>query len=356
MVFKSVEFDAVAPMDGSVEGDFVLRQGKYFEIGDYPDKGFSLNEQEADAAVDRFAGAPINLEHTATLLDGKLGRVQRIWRTGRDLLAEYAIPRWLHRVTNGEPIKISSEWDRSSKMPIGAALVLSPRIEDAVMMAAFREEMICSYGRRPDGAGKESRPMSLLARFTAFLRGEGLIEDGEGAANGETELTTEGASLDPPRSSLAFSATPEFKQMAAAIKDQEGIIAGLRAKFEEEQSKATFVSHNNAIDDLVRMGKVTAGEADQWRKVAETYPAAFAAVLETLQARPTLAQFADPATKPTHRITPDPDEAAGKLIALTKQRSKETGERYETAFSAVCRENPVLAAAHASAAPSYSRE
>src|SRR5580700_3246003 len=132
MTFRSIEFDAIAPADA--EGDFVLRRGKYFELGDYPDKDFSLNEAEADAALENFEKMPINLEHTPTLFDGKLGWVRRLWREGRDLLAEYAIPAWLHAVTGGEPIRISSEWDRATKRPIGAALVLSPRIEDAVMM------------------------------------------------------------------------------------------------------------------------------------------------------------------------------------------------------------------------------
>ena len=153
MTFRSITFDAIAPADA--EGDFVLRRGKYFELGDYPDKEFSLNETEADAALESFSRMPINLEHTSTLFDGKLGWVRRLWREGRDLLAEYSIPAWLHRVTGGEPIKISSEWDRSTKRPIGAALVLSPRIEDAVMMAAASGTGSGSgSGKREEGTGK----------------------------------------------------------------------------------------------------------------------------------------------------------------------------------------------------------
>ena len=200
--FRSVEFDVSCIAPAPAEGDFVLRRGKYFELGDYPDKEFSLSESEADEALRSFTGAPINLEHTPTLFDGKLGRIKRLWREGRDLLAEYAIPAWLHAVTGGEPLRISSEWDRATKRPIGAALVLSPRIQDAVMMGGGESVSVSvsdrggdfgTRGHGPNRAGKESRPMSLLARFTAFLRGEGLIDEegdrdrGQGQGSGDRD-------------------------------------------------------------------------------------------------------------------------------------------------------------------------
>ena len=345
MTFQSITFDAIAPADA--EGDFVLRRGKYFELGDYPDKEFSLNETEADVALNGFTRMPINLEHTPTLFDGKLGWVRRLWREGRDLIAEYAIPAWLHRVTGGEPIRISSEWDRTTKRPIGAALVLSPRIEDAVMMAA-------SGGKREEGPGKkEVERVSLLSRFTAFLRGEGLLDEEDGRRIEGDSPAGKAAALEEsssPHSSLQFSSTPEFRQMSEMLKEQAAVISTLKAQFADEHEKATGVSHISAITDLVRQGKITAGEGEQWRAVAGAHPAAFDAVLTTLQARQTLPQFTG---NHTRRITPDPEEPAGKLIALSKERTAQTGERYDTAFSKVCRDNPELAAAHAASAPRY---
>jgi hypothetical protein len=362
MTFRSVEFDAIAPADA--EGDFVLRRGKYFELGEYPDKEFSLNEAEADAALQSFSQMPINLEHTATLFDGKLGWVRRLWREGRDLLAEYAIPAWLHRVTGGEPIRISSEWDRATKRPIGAALVLSPRIEDAVMMTALPAASVRGQGTggREEGRGdegqggalkKEEQKLSLLSRFTAFLRGEGLLDEEE-IQSTSVGMGSEGAAApdesQAPRSSLQFKNTPEFRQMSDTLKEQAAVIAALRAQFAEEQTRAAQESHLSAISELTRQGKITAGEGAQWREVAANHPAAFAAVLTTLQARQPLPQFTE---RPTRRITPDPEDPAGKLIALSRERTAQTGERYDTAFSKVCRDNPELAAAHAAAAPRY---
>jgi len=121
----------------------VLRTGKYFECDkEFTDMSglvFSVSEAEADAAIEAFAPAPLNLQHTPTVLDGMLGRVQRLWRDGKDILAEYSFPKLLHQHMGGQPVKISSEWDLATKRAVGGALVLNPSVQDAVMMAAFSE-------------------------------------------------------------------------------------------------------------------------------------------------------------------------------------------------------------------------
>jgi hypothetical protein len=60
-----------------------------------------------------------------------------LFRNGKDILAEYEIPRWLHDLTGGKPLPTSSEWDIATKRPGAAALVLNGAVADAVMMAAF---------------------------------------------------------------------------------------------------------------------------------------------------------------------------------------------------------------------------
>jgi hypothetical protein len=208
--------------------------------------------------------------------------------------------------------------------------------------------------------------MSLLARFTAFLRGEGLLEDEDKAQGdiepggglsseqhtGVSQPNTSPGEQTPtgPSSSLLFSSTPEYRQMSTELNEQAAIIAELKADFVREYDKAQYVDNVRELKELVRLGKMTAGECEQWRDVAAEHPAAFAAVLGTLKARPVLPQFND---RSTRRIAPDPEEPAGRLIALSKERSARTGERYDAAFSRVCRENPELAAAHAATAPSY---
>jgi hypothetical protein len=125
-----------------VEGETVIRTGLIFQCGLYPDKHFELTESEADAAIRAFTPAPININHGPSPLDGFLGFVRRIWRQGKDLFAEYAIPKALHDLVGGQPLKVSSEWDTVSdgqKRLTGCALVLHPRVKSAAMFYGFSQ-------------------------------------------------------------------------------------------------------------------------------------------------------------------------------------------------------------------------
>lgn len=62
--------------------EHVRRVGKIFECGDYPDKAFSLTEEEATAAAAAFTPVPLDLEHLPTVLDGKLGRLVSVEAVG----------------------------------------------------------------------------------------------------------------------------------------------------------------------------------------------------------------------------------------------------------------------------------
>ena len=68
----------------AARGDFVVRRGTFFRVGEYPDKQFGLSEAEADAAIAGFAPVPLNIEHIPTIFDGKLGMVRRVVAGGAD--------------------------------------------------------------------------------------------------------------------------------------------------------------------------------------------------------------------------------------------------------------------------------
>jgi len=137
--------------------DTVIRSGKFFEVDrefvDRKGARFSISADEADERIRRFTPRAINLQHVPTIFDGLLGQVRRLWRDGVDICAEYEIPRWLHEITRGEPLKVSSEWDIVTKEPVAAALVLKPALQDAVIRAAFSAAQVADpEGQAPPGA------------------------------------------------------------------------------------------------------------------------------------------------------------------------------------------------------------
>jgi len=119
-------------------GGYVLRRGKLFEAGDYPDKSYSMTPEEIMAAVADFQPVPLDLEHTPTVLDGKLGelRAVELGDDGWSLYGTVALPPWLDEQLGGE-CKVSCTWNRDTKHLQKLALVQNPRISDAAIMAAF---------------------------------------------------------------------------------------------------------------------------------------------------------------------------------------------------------------------------
>jgi hypothetical protein len=120
----------------------VWRIGKIFELGDYPDKGFSLSEAEADRAIAQFTPVAADLEHKDTILSGKLGTMRRIWRDGRAVFGAAEVPEWLDTLFKSgerEP-KVSCAWERTgSKLLKGWGWVLDPHINEAALFSAYAQ-------------------------------------------------------------------------------------------------------------------------------------------------------------------------------------------------------------------------
>lgn len=140
------------------DGDLVIRRGKIFEAGDYPDKGFALTPEEMLLAVAEFEPVPNDLEHTDTILDGQLGQLRAVTISddGLTLNGEVAIPKWLHDLAPNEPLKVSTTWDRETKRLIGNALVLQPRVSDAAVMSAYAEFASTRKNTRSGQAGLQA--------------------------------------------------------------------------------------------------------------------------------------------------------------------------------------------------------
>jgi len=118
----------------SSDTDEVVREGKIFEVGDYPERDFCLSEAEMQHAVRDFEPLPIKLQHVDTPLDGKLGMLESLRVAGSTLLGRARLPCWLDRLVPDK--RVSCGWDRATKRLTELSLVTEPRITDAVLYAA----------------------------------------------------------------------------------------------------------------------------------------------------------------------------------------------------------------------------
>lgn len=72
----------------------IIREAKLFEAGKYPDRNIEFTEADLDALIAGFkAPVPVRVEHSGSPWDGKMGRVVKVWRAGRDLMAHISWPQ-----------------------------------------------------------------------------------------------------------------------------------------------------------------------------------------------------------------------------------------------------------------------
>lgn len=117
--------------------DYVEREGKVFEFGDYPDKQFSLTADEFRAAnPDGGAGAFVDLEHFRKphALLGKLGSVVGTEVKGNALFARVRFPRALDDLLGSDERKVSCHFGPDKRLK-QLDLVLNPRIRDAALFS-----------------------------------------------------------------------------------------------------------------------------------------------------------------------------------------------------------------------------
>jgi hypothetical protein len=155
-----------APM---AAGNYVLREGKIFEAGSYPDKEFELSPEELQAVAATFVPVPIDLEHTPTVLDGKMGTLQsvRVSPDGRTLFGTVALPRWLDSLLNDGERKVSCAFHKLSKRLLKLSLVINPRVNDAALMAAFSSSDFAQRQDTPEGQSVMQMIHDMTARSGA---------------------------------------------------------------------------------------------------------------------------------------------------------------------------------------------
>jgi hypothetical protein len=126
------------------DGDYVIRTGKIFHAGSYPDKQFDISPEEMLDAVNDFNPVDIDYEHVSGPLDGKLGKLEAVTvgKDGWSLIGSARLPKWLDNALGDAPRKVSATWDRESKRLKKLALTTNPRVPDAILMAAFSANQV----------------------------------------------------------------------------------------------------------------------------------------------------------------------------------------------------------------------
>ena len=259
-------------VDFSEDGETVVRRGKIFEVGDYPDKDFSLTLAEAQEAIRNFQPVPVDLEHMPTVLSGKLGQLKSIEMdsNGKDIWGEVALPAWLNSAIGEAKLKVSSTWNKLEKTMAGLALVRNPRVPDAVLMSAFAEFV----GKRNNTGDQE-----LIQTMHDSAIKLGAACDGSNA----TDKTTSSTKQDPSNNKRDGdeNAKKETTKMSDTTTTTTGAGAGLAEMSAEElRSKLAELETQNATlkEQASRIEQIEATfaqqRADSRKREAATFAAA----------------------------------------------------------------------------------
>lgn len=239
--------------------DEVILSGKVFECGEYPDKNFSLTEEEADEAIANFSPVSNDLEHKNTVLDGQLGQLRSVWRKGKELYGKVAVPDWFYNQVKGsKPLKVSLAWNKGQKRIVGNALTLNPRIKDAQLVAAFNEASSLDIGGNIVKTKFQEIIEGLKAKFSKgeLAESDFDIEKAEFADDtapepaGETKPPAVEPNAQPAPAAQPTGDAAKFAEENATLRS---INTGLQAKMLDNEAAAF-------VDGAIKAGKVFPSE------------------------------------------------------------------------------------------------
>jgi hypothetical protein len=166
---------SVSAANSPAEASDVTYTGKIFEAGSYPDKAFSLTEDELLDAAAAFSEVHNNIEHKPSPLDGKIGKLTGVVARGKELFGTITVPKQLRDLI-GATLKPSLEWDSATKRIVGNALTLTPRIQGAECVAAFsaalEAQLQTEVPMETTATALSADDRSILDKFKALFSGE----------------------------------------------------------------------------------------------------------------------------------------------------------------------------------------
>lgn len=116
-----------------------IRRGKIFDVKAFKDRGLTVSSADVRNACANFQPVNLDLNHRASILDDKLGRLQSVQyneATG-EIHGVVEESSWLSEVLGDAARRCSITWDTIGKKIIGLAYTLTPHVEDAALFEAF---------------------------------------------------------------------------------------------------------------------------------------------------------------------------------------------------------------------------
>lgn len=233
----------------------IIKKGKIFEAGDYPDKGVAFDEDDLDRIVESFEPVENDIEHRSSILDSKLGKLISVERKGKELFGEIEVPDWLDNLVGDNPLKVSLAFDRDKKI-VGNALVLRPRIEDAAVMSAYS-----LFNANPEpgskGPGTKKMKMTLASLLAAFgIKAQNPTEEIEVPSALESHFS------EPPKESTPAPVTPGQPQFAQTVSPEiERQLAEIKASNRSLTDGVIRQAATVFAEGLVAKGKLIPAQA-----------------------------------------------------------------------------------------------
>ena len=250
VVIGTFSLDTAAEFAGD---GMVLRTGKIFEAGEYPDKDFSLTEQEMTDAAVNFTPVQNDIEHKPSILSGKIGGLRSVSVKGKELFGTVAIPKWLNDAVGANPIKVSLAWAKDKKRIVGNALVLNPSVSDAQIVAAF------SASNNVNDGGSTVQKPKWYDNLTALFKRKELPEELKDFDPENVKFADDDESPKPEARPAQEAPKADDSAKFAAIDARNSILEGKLVESEAEKFFSQACAEGKAFpaekDSLVAMFK-----------------------------------------------------------------------------------------------------
>ena len=236
MASFSVSFGDVVETDD----DYIYRDGKIFETGEWPDKQFTLSDLEADAAIAKFLPCDANLEHkpNSTLgdviqADGLFGKLVKVWRVGKEIFGRIQIPKFIDKRLSVR--SVSCEWDRDTKSLVGIAFTTLPRIKDAAV-----------YSEAPPPTSLKETRMTWFEKVKALFAEKGIALEDEPTPILDPSGVLSKVETPAP---VDFTQTAEYQALNAELirLRAEAEARDAESKAKADADKAAFHAANEAV-------------------------------------------------------------------------------------------------------------